>query len=61
MASVLFGGKYAVLVVSEIFVVVALIVLFVLGIYQIVRDKVREGQKFDEIITEILSDKLKVH
>ena len=61
MESVVLSFKYGIMAAFEIFVLLALVVSFILGTYQIIRDKVEETRRVDQIPTDILPDPVKAH
>jgi ABC-type proline/glycine betaine transport system permease subunit len=52
MESVMLTIKFALLLAMEVFVVATIVGALILGVYQIVKDKVRESRRLDEIAPE---------
>jgi ABC-type proline/glycine betaine transport system permease subunit len=52
MESVMLTVKFAIFLAMEVFVVATMVGALILGVYQIVKDKVRESRVLDEIAPE---------
>jgi hypothetical protein len=52
MESVMLTIKFVLFLAMEVFVVATLVGALILGLYQIVKDKVRESRRLDEIVPE---------
>ena len=52
MESVMLTIKFAIFLAMEVFVVATMVGALILGVYQIVKDKIRESRRLDEIVTE---------
>jgi ABC-type proline/glycine betaine transport system permease subunit len=52
MESVMLTVKFAIFLAMEVFVVATMVGALILGVYQIVKDKVRESRLLDEIAPE---------
>ena len=52
MESVMLTVKFAIFLAMEVFVVATMVGALILGVYQIVKDKVRESRRLDEIAPE---------
>jgi len=52
MESVMLTVKFALFLAMEVFVVATLVGVLILGLYQVVKDKVRESRRLDEIVPE---------
>jgi ABC-type proline/glycine betaine transport system permease subunit len=54
MESIMLTVKFALFLAMEVFVVATLVGALILGLYQVVRDKVRESRRLDEVVPETL-------
>lgn len=54
MESIMMTVKFALLLAMEVFVVATLVGALIAGLYQIVRDKIRESRRLDEVAPETL-------
>jgi hypothetical protein len=54
MESIILTVKFALFLAMEVFVVATLVGALIAGLYQIVRDKVRESRRLDEVVPETL-------
>ena len=54
MESIMLTVKFALFLAMEVFVVATVVGALILGLYQIVRDKVRESRCLDEVVPEAL-------
>jgi ABC-type proline/glycine betaine transport system permease subunit len=52
MESVMLTIKFAIFLAMEVFVVATMVGALILGVYQIVKDKIRESRRLDEIVPE---------
>ena len=55
MESTMLTVKFALFLAMEVFVVATLVGALIAGLYQVVRDKVRESRRLDEVVPETLS------
>ena len=55
MESIMLTVKFALFLAMEVFVVATLVGALIVGLYQVVRDKVRESRRLDEVVPETLS------
>jgi len=53
MESVMLTVKFALFLAMEVFVIATTVGALILGLYQIVRDKIRESRVSDELVSEI--------
>jgi hypothetical protein len=54
MESIMLTVKFALFLAMEVFVVATLVGALIVGLYQIVRDRVRESRRLDEVTPETL-------
>lgn len=54
MESIMMTVKFVLLLAMEVFVVATLVGALIAGLYQIVRDKIRESRRLDEVAPETL-------
>lgn len=54
MESIMLTVKFVLFLAMEVFVVATVVGALILGLYQIVRDKVRESRRLDEVVPESL-------
>jgi hypothetical protein len=54
MESIMLTVKFALFLAMEVFVVATLVGALIAGLYQVVRDKVRESRRVDEVVSETL-------
>ena len=52
MESVMLTIKFVLFLAMEVFVIATMVSALILGLYQIVRDKVRESRRLDEVVPE---------
>jgi energy-converting hydrogenase Eha subunit A len=54
MESIMLTVKFVLLLAMEIFVVATIVSALILGLYQVVKDKIRESRRLDEVAPETL-------
>ena len=54
MESIMLTVKFALFLAMEVFVVATVVGALIVGLYQVVRDKVRESRRLDEVVPETL-------
>jgi hypothetical protein len=54
MENTMLTVKFALFLAMEVFVVATLVGALIAGLYQVVRDKVRESRRVDEVVSETL-------
>lgn len=52
METAMLGIKYVLFLALELFVIAAMGAALIAGLYQVVRDKIRESRRLDEVATE---------